>query len=322
MMIDPKLSIVVPMFNEEASVNELHRRLSDVLRTIAQPYELIFVDDGSVDKTFEMLKAITAKDERVKVILLRRNFGQTSALAAGFAESRGEIIISMDGDLQHCPEDIPKLLEKMDEGYDLVSGWRKKRRDNFLIRRLPSMIANKMMAILSGISLHDFGTTFKAYRREVIEDLELYGELHRFIPALASQQGIRIAEVPIQNVLRKGGKSKYTLGRTSRVFLDLITVKFLISYIARPLQLFGSVGLVFFGIGFLIALVITLRYYFADLIIQDHLGNLILSMLMMVVGIQLIAIGLSSEVSSRIYHNVTRKKIYTVREKWMRGKKL
>ena len=314
-MSDLGISVVIPVFNEEKNVRELHTRLSAVLESIGQSYEIIFVDDGSIDNTFEILKVITFENEHVKLIRLRRNYGQTAALAAGFAEVRGDIVISMDGDLQHFPEDIPNLLEKMDEGYELVSGWREKRVDSFFVRRLPSLIANKLMAILSGLPLHDFGTTFKAYRREVIEEIELYGELHRFIPALASQQGIKIGEVPIQNILRRKGQSNYTLGRTSRVLLDLITVKFLISYIARPLQLFGTVGLGFLGVGFVVALLITIFYYFGDLVIGDNLGNLIFAMLTMVVGIQLIAIGLSLEVSSRIYHNVTNKRIYTKRSK-------
>jgi glycosyltransferase involved in cell wall biosynthesis len=220
----------------------------------------------------------------------------------------------MDGDLQDHPEEIPKLLAKIDEGYDLVSGWRHKRADHFLRRQLPSRIANKLMAWLSGVPLHDFGTTFKVYRREVLEQVELYGELHRFIPALASWQGIRIAEVQVTHSPRLAGESHYGLGRIVRVFLDLLTVKFLISYLARPLQFFGMIGLGFFGVGFTVALVITLLYYFGGLVIHNHLGNLIFAMLMMVVGVQLIATGLSLEVSSRTYHHVTRKKIYTLRE--------
>ncbi len=320
-MIDPELSIVIPLFNEEDNFKELHQRLTAVLKGIGRTYELVFVDDGSRDGTFTMLQDIDKEDEQVTVIRLRRNFGQTAALVAGFEKSKGEVIISMDGDLQHHPEDIPKLLSKIDEGYDLVSGWREKRIDNYFIRRIPSLIANKLMAILSGVNLHDFGTTFKAYRREVIEQLELYGELHRFIPALASWRGIEIAEVPIKNTLRTRGKSNYNISRTFRVLFDLLTVKFLISYLARPLHFFGAIGLVFFGIGFSVAFMITILHFFNNLIVKDHLGNLIFSMLMIVVGIQLIAIGLSLEVSSRIYHNVANRKIYSIRDKIVNGEK-
>lgn len=320
-MINPELSIVIPLFNEEANTGELYQRLTTVLKGLGRTYELILVDDGSTDKTFAKLKCMDDEDQNTTVIRLRRNFGQTAALAAGFKHARGEVIVSMDGDLQHHPEDIPKLIAKIDEGYDLVSGWREKRVDNFFIRRLPSLIANKLMAILSGVHLHDFGTTFKAYRREVIEQIELYGELHRFIPALASWQGVKIAEVPIKNTLRVRGKSNYNITRTFRVLFDLLTVKFLISYLARPLHFFGAIGLGFFGIGISVAFVITILYYFNNLIVNDHLGNLIFSMLMMVIGIQLIATGLSLEVSSRIYHNVANKKIYSIREQFVNGEK-
>ena len=316
-MIDIELSIVIPMFNEEENIEELYQRLTTVLKDLGRPYELIFVDDGSTDHTFARLQSIENTDEQVKVLRLRRNFGQTAGLAAGFEHSTGVVIISMDGDLQHHPEDIHKLIEKIDGGYDLASGWRKNRVDNFLFRRIPSMIANKLMAILSGVRLHDFGTTFKAYRREVIEQIELYGELHRFIPALASWQGVKIAEVPIKNTLRTKGTSNYNLSRTFRVLFDLLTVKFLISYISRPLQFFGMIGLLFFLFGICVSFVITILYYFADLIIVEHLGNLIFSMLMMVVGIQLIAIGLSLEVSSRIYHHVANKKIYAIHNRFL-----
>lgn len=310
---NPEISIVVPFYNEQDNVRELYGRLKKVLDAAGRSYEIIFVDDGSKDNTFKIAKDIQESDPIVTVVRLRRNFGQTAGLSAGFDHSKGEIIIAMDGDLQHFPEDIPLLLVKIDEGYDIASGWREKRVDNFLLRRLPSLAANKLMAMLSGVKLHDFGTTFKAYRREVLENVELYGELHRFIPALASWQGVSIAEVPIQNVVRPKGKSKYGLSRTFRVLMDLLTVKFMISYVARPLHFFGLVGLAFFLIGFTIALIITLFYYFGNLVISEHLGNLIFSMLMMVLGVQLIAVGLSLEVSARIYHTTHERRIYAVR---------
>jgi len=308
-----EISVVVPFYNERESVKELYSRLKKVLDGTKRSFEIVLVDDGSNDDTYKIAKEIQQNDPHVTLVRLRRNFGQTAGLAAGFDHSQGDIIIAMDGDLQHFPEDIPRLLAKIDEGYDIASGWREQRVDNFLLRRLPSMIANKIMAILSGVKLHDFGTTFKAYRRNILKDVDLYGELHRFIPALASWQGVTIAEVPIQNIVRPKGRSKYGLSRTFRVLMDLLTVKFMISYVSRPLHFFGFAGLILFSIGFLIALAITLFYYFGGLVISEHLGNLIFSMLLMVLGVQLIAIGLSLEVSSRIYHTTHNRKIYAVR---------
>jgi glycosyltransferase involved in cell wall biosynthesis len=308
------ISIVVPLYNEEDNIRELHSRLRKVMDGLGQSYEIVFVDDGSRDRTFAIAKEIQKTDECLKVIRLRRNFGQTAGLAAGFDNSQGEIIVAMDGDLQHFPEDIPSLLAKIDEGYDIASGWRKHRVDNFFLRRLPSMIANRLMALISGVKLKDFGTTFKAYRRVALEDTDLYGELHRFIPALASWKGLSIVEVPIQNVVRPKGKSNYGLSRTFRVLMDLLTVKFMISYITRPLHFFGAIGLFLFAIGFTIALIISALYYFDDLVIAEHLGNLMFSMLSMVLGIQLIALGLSLEVSVRIYHATHERDIYAIRE--------
>src|SRR5262252_8345612 len=240
---DIKYSIVIPFFNEQENIPPLYMKLTEVMDAIGEPYELVFVDDGSRDSTFRVLSDIYEHDRRVNLIRLRRNFGQTAALKAGFDFARGAVIISMDGDLQHDPEEIPRFLEKMEEGYDLVSGWRYARRDHWLMRQIPSRVANWMMAKLSGVELHDFGTTFKAYRREIIQEIQLYGELHRFIPALASTTGARIAEVPIENLSRKSGKSNYGIGRTIRVFLDLLMVKFLLDYSTRPLQFFGLLGL-------------------------------------------------------------------------------
>ncbi len=232
-------------YNEEENIEELYHRLKEVLDGLGRSYELIFVDDGSRDRTPEILKNIFDLDNMVKVVRLRRNFGQTAALQAGFDASRGKIIISMDGDLQHDPADIPAFLTKLEEGYDIVSGWRKRRVDNLIFRRLPSWVANRLMRWLSGVPIHDFGTTFKAYRREAIKGIQLYGELHRFIPALISRTGFRITEIAIRNIVRTKGKSKYGLGRVRRVFFDLITVKFIISFIDRPLQFFGLIGLIF-----------------------------------------------------------------------------
>src|SRR5438067_5003412 len=237
-----RFSIVVPFHNEEENVTELYDRLKNVMEATGETFEMVFVDDGSRDLTFVHLQEIAAVDRRVVVVKLRRNFGQTPALAAGFDNARGEYVIAMDGDLQHDPNDIPNFLEKLEEGYDVVSGWREKRIDNFVMRRIPSRIANWLMAKLSGVDIHDFGTTFKAYRREVIHNIPLYGEMHRFIPALASWYGASICEIPISNPKREFGKSHYGISRTFRVFFDLLTIRFLLKYMTRPLHFFGTIG--------------------------------------------------------------------------------
>src|SRR5437667_1533565 len=237
------LSIVIPVHNEEPSLLPLYDRLTAVLESLQKPYEILFVDDASTDRSFELLANLVETDERLKVIRLRRNFGQTAALSAGFHEAKGEVVIAMDGDLQHAPEDIPALLEKIDEGYDIASGWRKERVDNPITRKIPSRIANWLMAKASGIELRDFGTTFKAYRAEILKDVHLYGELHRFIPALASFYGARIAEVPIRNTPRISGDSHYGLSRTFNVMFDILTIKFLLKYFTRPMHFFGRLGL-------------------------------------------------------------------------------
>ncbi len=237
----PKYSIVVPLHNEQENVTDLYDRLKAVMESHGETFEIVLVDDGSNDHTFAMLREIAAVDSRVTVVKLRRNFGQTAGLAAGFDHARGEYIIAMDGDLQHDPNDIPLFLEKIAAGYDIVSGWRKVRVDNFWMRRIPSRIANWMMAKISGVDIHDFGTTFKAYRRDILEQVPLYGELHRFIPALASWHGATICEVPIRNVNRERGVSHYGITRTFRVFFDLLTIRFLLRYLSRPLHFFGSI---------------------------------------------------------------------------------
>src|SRR5450432_1819915 len=238
----PKYSIVVPLHNEQENVTHLYDRLKAVMEINGESFEIVLVDDGSKDRTFNLLREIAAVDSRVTVVKLRRNFGQTSALAAGFDHSRGEYVIAMDGDLQHDPSDIPLFIEKISEGYDIVSGWRKVRVDNFVMRRFPSRCANWLMAKISGVDIHDFGTTYKAYRREVIHNIPLYGEMHRFIPALASWYGASICEIPISNPLRQYGRSHYGLSRTVRVCFDLMTIRFLLKYMTRPLHFFGSIG--------------------------------------------------------------------------------
>ncbi|MGD9345067.1 MAG: glycosyltransferase family 2 protein [Candidatus Aminicenantes bacterium] len=311
---NPQISIVVPFYNEEENIEELYDQLSRVLKRLDLSYELIFIDDGSTDRSHELLVRVFESDKTVKIIRLRKNFGQTAALQAGFDHAKGEIIISMDGDLQHDPEDIPKLLAPMAEGFDIASGWRKERKDHFLLRRFPSWVANRIMRLLSGVKIHDFGTTFKAYRREVLEGIRLYGELHRFIPALISRTGVKITEVPIKNVVRQKGKSKYGLSRVRRVLFDLITVKFIISFIDRPLQFFGLIGMIFGGIGFTIALILTVGFYAFGWSIRDNLGNLILGVFLMILGLQFVMTGLLAEIISRIYFTTHEMRIYSVAE--------
>jgi glycosyltransferase involved in cell wall biosynthesis len=314
-MIESKLqySVVVPLHNEEENITELYDRLRVVMDTIGEPFELVFVDDGSSDRTFYLLTQIAAVDSRVVVVKLRRNFGQTSALAAGFDHARSEFIIAMDGDLQHDPNDIPRFVEKIREGYDIVSGWRKRRIDNFWLRRLPSRCANWLMAQLSGVSIHDFGTTFKAYRRELIHQVPLYGELHRFIPALASWHGASICEVPINNVVRERGASHYGLGRTLRVFFDLITIRFLLRYLSRPLHFFGTAGMLGVLAGGALGLWLVawkLRY---GISVMEHHGPLmIFGAVLILGGVQLIALGLLGEMQVRHFHEPSRRAPYSV----------
>nr|HPH45324.1 glycosyltransferase family 2 protein [Candidatus Aminicenantes bacterium] len=308
----PRISIVIPFYNEEGNVEEMHRRLKAVLEQTGRTFEIIYVDDGSRDRTYEMLRSIYQRDSAVRVIKLRRNFGQTAGLQAGFDHVRGDIIISMDGDLQHAPEEIPQFLAKIDEGYDIVSGWRVDRKDNALFRKFPSKVANRIMGRLVKVKIHDFGTTYKAYRREVISSIRLFGELHRFIPALISREGFKITEIPISNINRLKGKSNYGISRVKRVFFDLITVKFMVSFIDRPLQIFGLLGMVFGSAGFLIAAVITVGFYFLSWNIKENMGNLIFSVFLMILGVFFVMIGLLAEVVSRIYFQTHRIRIYSV----------
>ena len=314
---DPPIqfSIVVPFFNEQENIPPLYMRLTEVMDGIGEPYELVFVDDGSKDNTFKVLSDIYEHDRRVNIVRLRRNFGQTAALKAGFDFARGEVIISMDGDLQHDPDEIPRFVEKIEEGYDLVSGWRHQRKDAWLTRQVPSRVANWMMAKLSGIELHDFGTTFKAYRREIIQEIQLYGELHRFIPALAGSSGAKIAEVPIENPHRKNGRSNYGIGRTIRVFLDLMIVKFLLDYSTRPLQFFGFLGICGASAGMAIAayLGIDKLLHHTDAI-SEHGPLMLLAVVLFLSGVQLLSLGLLGEITSRTYYESQTKSIYALRE--------
>jgi glycosyltransferase involved in cell wall biosynthesis len=308
-------SVVVPLYNESATFAELYQRLTNTMSKTGLYYELIFVDDGSMDNTLELVKAIAAKDSRVIAIELRRNFGQTPALAAGFDAAKGKIIISMDGDLQHAPEEIPAFLEKINEGYDIVSGWRKNRVDNLVLRKIPSRIANRLIAKISGVDIHDFGTTFKAYRRELIEEINLYGEMHRFIPALMSRIGAKIIEIPIINIVRPVGSSNYGISRTFRVAFDLITLRFILGYITKPLHFFGRAAFACIFFSFLFACYILLdKFYYNVPIFVAHGPLAGLAAVLLLAGFIFIATGLIGEMVSRVYFESTNKKIYSVRK--------
>jgi len=290
------------------------------MEKVRKPYEILFVDDASTDRSFDLLANLVETDGRLKVIRLRRNFGQTAALAAGFDEAQGSVIISLDGDLQHAPEDIPALLEKIGEGYDIASGWRKNRVDNAVTRKLPSRIANWLMAKVSGVELRDFGTTFKAYRAEVLKDVNLYGELHRFIPALASLYGARIAEVPIANIERPRGASHYGLGRTFRVMFDIFTIWFLLKYFRRPMHFFGKWGLISAAVGgAILAWMAGEKIVIGGDIIEAHGPLMILGAIALLTGVILFCTGLLGEVLTRTYHESQGRRIYAVREIRTRG---
>ena len=309
----PYVSLVIPVFNEAENLAELHRELVDALEKSSRAFEVIFIDDGSADSSWTVLRSLQQKDGRIKLIRLRRNFGQTAALAAGFDYARSEIIISLDADLQNDPKDIPSLIRKIEEGYDIVNGWRRKRKDKFLSRRVPSIIANQLISRLTRVRLHDYGCTLKAFRSEVIKNIKLYGELHRFIPAIASQLGVRIAEVEVSHRPRKHGKSKYSLFRITKVILDMLTVKFLLSYSTRPLQIFGLLGL---GSG-LLGFIISLWLSYQRLALKISVANrplLLLGVLLIVIGIQFITLGLLAEIMVRAYHESSGKTIYVIRE--------
>ncbi|MDE3104156.1 MAG: glycosyltransferase family 2 protein [Acidobacteriota bacterium] len=309
----PKYSIVVPFHNEEENVTTLYDRLKAVMEHVGQTFELVFVDDGSRDRTYRLLEEIAAVDSRVLVIKLRRNFGQTSALAAGFDHAQGDFVLAMDGDLQHNPAEIPAFLGKLEEGYDVVSGWRSQRGDNFLLRRIPSRAANWLMAVLSGVNIHDFGTTFKAYRREVIQNIPLYGEMHRFIPALASWYGASICEIPISNPAREHGRSHYGISRTFRVFFDLLTIRFLLKYMTRPLHFFGTIGALgaVAGLG-LSAWMVVLKLLTGGPVMQQHGPMLLLAAVLVLAGIQMIGIGLLGELQVRHYFTAQHRAPYAI----------
>lgn len=309
----PDCSIVVPLYNESRAIEELYTRLTAVMAKTGLRYELVLVDDGSSDDTLGKVRELTSKDDKVTVIELRRNFGQTPALAAGFDNAKGEIIISMDGDLQHQPEEIPAFLSKIDEGYDVVSGWRKHRVDNLIMRKIPSRIANWFASKISGVDIHDFGTTFKAYRREVIKGLNLYGEMHRFIPAIASGMGARIAEIPIKNIVRPKGKSNYGISRTFKVVSDLITLRFVLGYASRPLHFFGKGALYCFLFSALMAAYVLYdKFVYNVPILVAHAPLAGAAATLLLVGFILISTGLIGEMVCRVYYEATDKKTYSI----------
>jgi glycosyltransferase involved in cell wall biosynthesis len=309
----PYLSVVVPIYNEEESIPHLYERLSAALAELGRSYEIIAVDDGSRDRSFALLRELAAADRRLRVVRLRRNFGQTAGFSAGFDRARGEWIVTIDADLQNDPNDIPAMLAMAESGFDVVSGWRARRQDPFLNRRLPSIIANRLISWATGVRLHDYGCSLKVYRADVVKNIGLYGELHRFIPAIASWQGVAVTELPVNHFARKYGKSKYGIGRTLRVLLDLITVRFLLSYSTRPMQVFGFIGLLSGLLGGLL-----LAYLgYVRLVVGDPIGDrplLLLAVLMVLIGVQFLAMGLLGELMMRTYYETQRKPIYVVRD--------
>lgn len=306
-------SIVVPVFNEEPNLEQLHDELTRVLTAWGRPFEVIYVDDGSRDGSFDVLARLQAGDPRARVIQFRRNFGQTAAFAAGIAAARGRLIVTSDGDLQNDPADIPAMLARIEQGDDIVCGWRKDRKDTFINRRLPSMIANKLISWATGVTLHDYGCSLKIFRAEVVKPLRLYGEMHRFLPALASEMGVRVSEQVVNHRARKAGTTKYGISRTLRVLLDLLTVKFLLSYSTRPLQVFGLYGMGIGAVGTLICGWVAYEKYFTvwD---GDRTWLLLLGILMIMTGVQLLTLGLLAELQSRTYHESQNKPIYVIRQ--------
>ena len=315
--MNPKLSLFLPVYNEEENLPRLNDKIFEAMQTLGHGFEVIYVDDGSSDRSLELLKQFAARDSRVRVVAFRRNYGQTAAMAAGIDAARGEVLIPMDADLQNDPADIGRLLEKLDEGFDVVSGWRKDRQDAFITRTLPSRIANGLISRIGGVPLHDYGCSLKAYRRDVLKDVHLYGEMHRFIQIYAAWAGARVAEIPVAHYPRTAGKSKYGLSRTIKVIFDLVTIKFMASYLTKPIYMFGWAGLLAFVISFLSALFAVLMKYAEwpqrASFIQTPLP--VVAMVMFVLGIQFFLLGLIAEMLVRTYHESQGKPIYTVKTK-------
>ncbi|MFN2169683.1 MAG: glycosyltransferase family 2 protein, partial [Anaerolineae bacterium] len=307
------ISVVVPVLNEEESLPLLHQRLSEVLAGSSYSYEILVVDDGSTDRSFEVLRDLAAEDEHLRVVRFRRNYGQTAAFAAGFDRAQGDVVITIDADLQNDPADIPALLAKIAEGYDVVSGWRVDRQDRFLDRRLPSVAANNLIRWVTGVQIHDNGCSLKAYRREVLKDVHLYGEMHRFLPALAYAAGARVTEIPVRHHPRRFGKAKYGLSRTLKVLLDVLAVRFLMSYSTRPIHVFGLLGLLSFGAGMATLLYLAIVRLFLLQPIGDRPLTL-LGILLTMLGVQLVTSGLLAELVIRTYYESQGQPIYTVRE--------
>jgi glycosyltransferase involved in cell wall biosynthesis len=309
----PYLSVVVPIYNEEESIPFLYERLTSELDALGHSYEIIAVDDGSRDRSFGLLRDLAAQDRRLHVVRFRRNFGQTAAFSAGFTRARGQYIITIDADLQNDPADIGRLLEKLGEGYDVVSGWRERRQDPFWNRRLPSQIANRLISWSTGVHLHDYGCSLKIYRTEVLHNIQLYGELHRFIPAVASWQGVDVAELPVKHHPRRYGKTKYGINRIVRVILDLLTVRFLLSYATRPMQIFGLIGLISIMVGLVInSYLVALKLLYNEALSDRPL--LLLGILFIILGVQFMSMGLLGELIVRTYYETQHKPIYVIRE--------
>ena len=316
--MNPKISLFLPVYNEEENLDRMNETIFHAMEKLGHSFEVIYVDDGSSDHSLELLKGFAAGDRRVRVISFRRNYGQTAAMAAGIAAARGEVLIPMDADLQNDPSDIERLLAKLDEGYDVVSGWRKDRKDNFLTRTLPSRMANWLISRIGGVPLHDYGCSLKAYRRDVLKGVNLYGEMHRFIPIYAAWAGALVTEIPVNHHPRFAGKSKYGLSRTVKVIFDLITIKFMASYLTKPIYVFGWAGVLAFTVSFFSGLLAFLMKFLswpkhADFI-QTPLP--VLSMIMLVLGIQLILMGLIAEMLVRTYHESQDKRIYTIKARF------
>jgi glycosyltransferase involved in cell wall biosynthesis len=312
---DIDCSIVIPLYNEEPVIDELYERLTSTMLATGLAYEIVFVDDGSTDRTPEMIKNIAEKDSKVVAVELRRNFGKSAAYAAGFDNAKGRVVVTMDGDLQHLPEDIPRFIEKIEDGYDVVCSWRKRRVDNLLTRKIPSRIANWLASKISGVDIHDFGGGFKAYKREIIEELNLYGEMQRFIPAIVSQRGAKIVEIPIKNIPRPHGTSRYGISRTFRVAFDLVTLRFLLGYITRPLHFFGrAAAYSIFISGLLTAYILYDKFVYNVPIMAAHAPMAGLAAILLLVGLLFISTGLICEMIGRVYFESTNKKIYSVRK--------